>query len=123
MPAGEGFSPQDAADGVDCTRRLVYRPRPGQAGLPPGGDIDGGEAEHQQTQQALTPAQFPGLAAVTRAGVRHDPDRLFELGMQGIRLTLASQLQRKPGALANPSQPARRLAKPGPATGPVGIRP
>ena len=91
-----GFSPQDAADGVDCTGRLVIGHVLAQTGLPPGGDVDGGEAEHRQTQQALTPAQSPGLAAVTRAGARHDPERLFELGMEGIRLTLASQLQHKP---------------------------
>ena len=47
MPAGR--SPQDAADGVDCTGRLVIGHVLAQAGLPPGGDIDGGEAEHRQT--------------------------------------------------------------------------
>jgi hypothetical protein len=93
-----GFSPQDAADGVDCTGRLVIGHVLAQADPPPGADTDGGEAQHEQAQQALPPAQFPGLAAVTRAGVRHDPERLFELGMQGIQLTLASQLQHTPGA-------------------------
>jgi len=80
---------QRVARFISLPRRTWCR---GNAGPPPGGDIDGGEAEHEQTQHALTPAQFPGLAAVTRAGVRHDPERLFELGMQGIQLTLASQL-------------------------------
>jgi hypothetical protein len=69
-----------------------------QASTPPGAGTDGGEAQHEQAQQALPPDQFPGLAAVTRAGVRHDPDRLFELGIQGIQLTLASQLRPAPGA-------------------------
>jgi hypothetical protein len=45
-----GFSPQDAADGVDCTGRPVIGHVLAQAGLPPGGDIDDGEAEHRQTQ-------------------------------------------------------------------------
>jgi TetR/AcrR family transcriptional regulator, tetracycline repressor protein len=97
-----GFSPQDAADGVDCTGRLVVGHVLAQAGPPPSGDTDGGEAEHEQTQHALPQTQFPGLAAVTRAGVRHDPERLFELGLQGIQFTLAAQLQRSSGTEPGP---------------------
>jgi hypothetical protein len=55
-------SPQDAADSVDCTGRLVIGHVLAQAGLPPGGDVDGGEAEHRQTQQALIPAWPPSPA-------------------------------------------------------------
>jgi len=86
-----GYSPQDAADAADCAGRLVIGHVLAEAGRPPVGDISGGEAEHRHAQQALSPAQFPGLAAVTRAGVTHDPGRLFDLALRGIQLTLASQ--------------------------------
>lgn len=106
---GGGFSPQDAADGVDCAARLVIGHVLAQAG-PSLDGVDGGEAEHVQTQAALSAEQFPGLAAVTRAGVRHDPERLFERGMQGVKRTLASQLQRLPAPVRR-----RRLRPPRPA--------
>lgn len=91
-----GYSPQDVADAVDCAGRLVIGHVLAEAGQPPVADIGGGEAEHRQAQQGLSTAQFPGLAAVTRAGVTHNPDRLFELALRGIQLTLATQLERTP---------------------------
>ncbi|HEY2278898.1 MAG TPA: hypothetical protein VGI00_11125 [Streptosporangiaceae bacterium] len=53
--------------------------------------MDGGEEEHHQTQLVLPPERFPALSRVPRAGVTHDPDRLFELGLDGLILALRGQ--------------------------------
>jgi TetR/AcrR family transcriptional regulator, tetracycline repressor protein len=86
-----GFTAQEAADGVDCAARLVIGHTLTEAGRPPGGDVDGGEAEHEEAQQQLPPDCYPGLGVVARAGVRHDPDRLFELALDGLVLGLEHQ--------------------------------
>jgi TetR/AcrR family tetracycline transcriptional repressor len=87
-----GFTEQQAADGFDCTGRLVIGHTLAEAGRPPGGDVSGGETEHVQTKQTLSPERYPSLAAVQRAGVRHDPDRLFEVALDGLVLALQNQL-------------------------------
>lgn len=87
-----GFSEQDAADAVDCMGRLVIGHALAEAGSPPGRDVTGGETDHEQAQLALPPAQFPNLAAIVRAGVRHDPDRLFRLALDGLILALRDRL-------------------------------
>jgi hypothetical protein len=87
-----GFTAEQAADGYDCTGRLVIRHTLAEAGRPPGGAVSGGEDEHVQAQQTLPPDQYPALAAVEHAGVQHNPDRLFELALDGLVLALANQL-------------------------------
>ena len=93
-----GFGAQDAADGVDCAARLVIGHVLAEAGQPPPGDTGDGDAQHQQAQQALPAAQFPGLAAITRAGIVHDPARLFDLALRGLLLALARQPKPTPAA-------------------------
>jgi TetR/AcrR family tetracycline transcriptional repressor len=83
-----GFTAQQAADGVDCAARAVIGHTLTEAGRPPGGDVDGGEAQHEEAQQQLPPDRYPGLGVIARAGVRHDPDRLFELALDGLVLAL-----------------------------------
>jgi TetR/AcrR family transcriptional regulator, tetracycline repressor protein len=86
-----GLTAQQAADGVDCAARMVIGHTLTEAGRPPGGDVDGGEAKHEEAQQQLAPDRFPGLGVIARAGVRHDPDRLFELALEGLVLGLEHQ--------------------------------
>jgi TetR/AcrR family transcriptional regulator, tetracycline repressor protein len=83
-----GFNETLATDGFDCAARLVIGHALAQAGSPPGGDVDGGEQQHRQAQQLLPPDRYPGLAAIELAGVAHDPDRLFELAVDGLILSL-----------------------------------
>jgi AcrR family transcriptional regulator len=85
-----GFDEQTAADGFDCTARLVIGHVLAEAGRPPG-DVGGGEQEHRDAQQALSPDRHPGIAAVERAGVRHDPDRLFSLAVDGLIAALGDR--------------------------------
>jgi TetR/AcrR family transcriptional regulator, tetracycline repressor protein len=79
-----GLGEQRAADAFDCVGRLIIGHVLAETGRPPGGDVDGGEREHRETQRALPAARYPGLAAVERAGVVHDPERLFELALDGL---------------------------------------
>ena len=95
-----GFSPQDAADAVDCAARLVVGHVLAEAGSPPVPDLGGGEAEHRQRQAELPAQEFPGLTAVNQAGVRHDAGRLFEKGLRGLTLELA-----RTGAVNAPAPP------------------
>jgi TetR/AcrR family tetracycline transcriptional repressor len=88
-----GFTERQAADGVDCLGRLVIGHALTEAGQPPGGDVSGGEAEHLTAQQALSADRHPSLVAVERAGVTHDPNRLFELALRGLILALEIQLK------------------------------
>lgn len=88
-----GFTAQQAADGVDCAGRLIIGHTLTEAGRPPGGDVDGGEDEHLLAQQSLRVDRFPSLATIERAGVHHDPDRLFELALDGLLLVLEQQLR------------------------------
>jgi TetR/AcrR family transcriptional regulator, tetracycline repressor protein len=88
---GAGFTPQQAADGVDCAARLLIGHTLAEAGQPPGGDVDGGETAHEQTQQSLPIDRYPSLGAIELAGVPHSPDRLFELALDGLLLVLAAQ--------------------------------
>lgn len=89
-----GFTEEQAADALDCTGRLVIGHTLTQAGRPPGGEVSGGEDEHVRAQQKLPPDLYPSLAAIQRARVRHDPERLFELALDGLILALANQLPR-----------------------------
>lgn len=93
-----GFGAQDAADGVDGAARLVIGHVLAEAGRSPAGDSDHGDAQHRQAQQALPAARFPGLAAVTRAGVVHDPARLFDFALRGLLLALTRELGPAPSA-------------------------
>lgn len=86
-----GLSEEQAADGFDCLGRLVIGHALAEAGRPPGGDVDGGEQEHRQAQQTLPAQDYPALARVQRAGVRHNPDRLFDLALDGLVLALGAQ--------------------------------
>jgi hypothetical protein len=88
---GAGFTAQQAADGVDCAARAVIGHTLTEAGRPPGGEVDGGEAEHDAAQQHLPPDRYPSLGVIARAGVRHDPDRLFELTLDGLVFGLQHQ--------------------------------
>jgi TetR/AcrR family transcriptional regulator, tetracycline repressor protein len=83
-----GLTEQQAADGFDCLARLLIGHALAEAGRPPGGDVGGGEEEHAEAQATLPAEQYPALARVEQAGVTHDPDRLFELALDGLVLTL-----------------------------------
>ncbi len=85
-----GIGEQRAADGFDCVGRLVIGHTLAEAGRPPGGDVGGGETEHREAQESLPEERYPALARVQRAGVRHDPDRLFELALDGLMLALSA---------------------------------
>lgn len=85
-----GLAEQAAADAFDCIGRLVIGHVLAQAGRPPGGEVGGGEQEHRQAQGSLPAERYPSIAAVERAGVRHDPDRLFELALDGLLAALSS---------------------------------
>jgi TetR/AcrR family transcriptional regulator, tetracycline repressor protein len=87
-----GFTEQQAADGFDCLGRLLIGHTLTEAGQPPGGEVSGGNDDHAHAQQTLPADRYPSLAAVQRAGVRHDPERLFELALDGIVLGLQAQL-------------------------------
>jgi hypothetical protein len=106
-----GFSPQDAADGTDCTARLVIGHVLAEAGQPPANAPGQAEERHEYAQRALSPGAFPGLAAVTKAKATHDPSRLFELALRGNQLALAAQLTQPPDTGAShepqPPDPAR----------------
>ena len=86
-----GFTEEQAADGFDCAGRLLIGHTLAETGRPPGGEISGGETEHQRAQAALADHRYPALAAVQRAGVEHDPQRLFELALDGLLLALEAQ--------------------------------
>jgi TetR/AcrR family tetracycline transcriptional repressor len=90
-----GFSAQLAADTFDCVGRLIIGHVLAEAGRPPGGEVGGGEAEHRAAQHSLSPERFPSLAAVERAGVDHDPDRLFALALDGLIAALSSAATRR----------------------------
>jgi len=85
---GAGLTEQQAADGFDGLARLLIGHALAQVGRPPGGDVGGGEEEHRQAQLVLPPERYPALARVQQAGVTHDPDRLFEFGLDGLILAL-----------------------------------
>jgi TetR/AcrR family tetracycline transcriptional repressor len=91
-----GLSEEQAADGFDCIGRLVIGHALAEAGRPPGGDVDGGEEAHRQAQETLPADRYPALARVQRAGVRHDPERLFELALDGLVLALEDRHTRGP---------------------------
>ena len=83
-----GFTEEQSADGFDCAGRLLVGHVLAEAGRPPGGDVGGGEEEHRRAQQTLPATRFPALARVQHAGVHHDSNRLFELALDGLILTL-----------------------------------
>lgn len=82
-----GFSAQRSMDAVDVAARLVVGHVLAERAESPAG-LPGGEAEHQDAQEQLPEQRFPALAAVTRGGIRHDPARLFDLALEGLRLSL-----------------------------------
>lgn len=86
-----GFTEQQAADGFDCLGRLLIGHTLAQAGQPPDGEVGDGNDDHIHAQQTLPADRYPSLAAVQRAGVRHDPERLFELALSGMVLGLQTQ--------------------------------
>jgi TetR/AcrR family transcriptional regulator, tetracycline repressor protein len=86
-----GFTAQQAADGVDCAARVVIGHTLAEGGRPPGGEVNGGESEHLHAQQSLPGDRFPSLVAMEKADVRHDPERLFELALDGLVLVLERQ--------------------------------
>jgi TetR/AcrR family transcriptional regulator, tetracycline repressor protein len=88
---GAGLTEQQAADGFDCLGRLLVGHALAEGGSPPGGEVSGGEAEHQEAQAVLPAERFPALTRVQRAGVTHDPDRLFEQALDGQILALKAQ--------------------------------
>jgi TetR/AcrR family tetracycline transcriptional repressor len=83
-----GLNEERAADGFDCLGRLIVGHALAEAGRPPGGEVGGGEQEHSQAQETLPVERYPALVHVQRAAVRHDPDRLFELALDGLVLSL-----------------------------------
>jgi TetR/AcrR family transcriptional regulator, tetracycline repressor protein len=85
-----GLGEQAAADTFDCVARIVIGHVLAEAGRPPGGEVGSGEQEHHEAQGALSAERYPSLAAVERAGVRHDPDRLFELALDGLIASVSS---------------------------------
>ncbi len=106
-----GFTEEQAADGFDCAGRMLIGHTLAQTGRPPGGDVSGGETEHQDAQAALNDGRYPALAAVQQAGVQHDPQRLFELALDGLLLAL--QAQRDDHAADEPTQSPRAQRQPG----------
>jgi TetR/AcrR family transcriptional regulator, tetracycline repressor protein len=107
-----GFSEQDAADGVDCAGRLVIGHVLAEVGRPPDRAVDGGEVEHEEAQRALAPERYPSLAATVRAGVEHDPARLFGLALDGLVLALRERLSAATATAAD-ARPGK--ARPGKA--------
>jgi TetR/AcrR family transcriptional regulator, tetracycline repressor protein len=105
-----GFSGEQAADGFDCAGRLLIGHTLAETGRPPGGEISGGENEHRDAQAALDDGRYPALAAVQRAGVEHDPQRLFELALDGLLLAL--QAQRDDDAAHDHARSSARNANP-----------
>jgi TetR/AcrR family tetracycline transcriptional repressor len=88
-----GFTEEQAADGFDCAGRLVIGHALAEAGRPPGGEVSGGEDEHVQAERALSAERYPSLAAIGQAQVHYDPERLFNLALDGLTLALESQLR------------------------------
>jgi TetR/AcrR family transcriptional regulator, tetracycline repressor protein len=86
-----GLSEEQAADGSDCLGRLIVGHALAQAGRPPGGEVGGGEQEHREAQETLPAERYPALARVQHAAVRHDPNRLFELALDGLLLALSAR--------------------------------
>jgi TetR/AcrR family tetracycline transcriptional repressor len=86
-----GFTEEQAADGFDCAGRMLIGHTLAETGRPPGGDVSRGETEHRDAQAALADGRYPALAAVQRAGVQHDPQRLFERALDGLLLGLQAQ--------------------------------
>jgi len=99
-----GLREEQAADGFDCLGRLIVGHALAEAGRPPGGEVSGGEQEHRQAQETLPAERYPALARVQRAAVRHDPNRLFELALDGLVLALSAY---RPPGTAPTAPPAR----------------
>lgn len=100
-----GLTEEAAADGFDCVGRLVIGHALAEAGRPPGGEVSGGEEEHRRAQATLPAERYPALARVQRAGVQHDPERIFELGLDALVLVLDARRPRSspaPGAAGAP---------------------
>jgi AcrR family transcriptional regulator len=93
-----GLTEQQAADGFDCLARLLIGHALAEAGRPPGGGVGGGEEDHAQAQATLPAAQYPALARLEQAGVTHNPDRLFDLALDGLILTLEAAAATKRSA-------------------------
>lgn len=63
--------------------------------------MGGGEQEHREAQETLPTERYPALAHVQRAAVRHDPNRLFELALDGLLLALNA---RRPTGMSSPQR-------------------
>jgi TetR/AcrR family transcriptional regulator, tetracycline repressor protein len=100
-----GLSEEQAADGFDCLGRLIVGHALAEGGRPPGGEVGGGEQEHRQAQETLPAERYPALARVQRAAVRHDPDRLFELALDGLLLALSARRPTGTTPAASPPRP------------------
>jgi TetR/AcrR family tetracycline transcriptional repressor len=85
-----GLGEQRAADAFDCVGRMVIGHVLAEAATPPGREVSGGEQEHREAQGALPVERYPSIAAVERAGVQHDPERLFELALDGLIASVSS---------------------------------
>jgi TetR/AcrR family tetracycline transcriptional repressor len=84
-----GLSERNASDGIDCLGRLLIGHLVAEGGISPGSEADDAvEERHAEAQAALGPEPFPGLVAIGRASVEHDPQRLFTLGLEGLILAL-----------------------------------
>lgn len=86
-----GLNEEQAADGTDCLGRLLIGHALAEAGQPPGGEVSGGEEEHRQAQAALLAEGYPALSRVVQANVAHDPDRIFDLALDGLILALQAR--------------------------------
>jgi TetR/AcrR family transcriptional regulator, tetracycline repressor protein len=97
-----GLSAEAAADGVDLLGRLLIGHLVAEAGSTPGADPDDDvDDRHAEAQAALDPERFPALAAIGDAAVAHDPQRLFEVAVEGLILALRAQPSRRDGAGAS----------------------
>jgi TetR/AcrR family tetracycline transcriptional repressor len=106
-----GFTEEQAADGFDCVGRMLIGHTLAETGRPPSGEVSGGETEHRDAQAALADGRYPALAAVQRAGVEHDPQRLFGLALDGLLLAL--ETQRDDDAAHDHAQSPRAQRQPG----------
>ena len=94
-----------------------------QAGLPPGGDIDGGEAEHRQTQQALTPAPAKPCSWPRTSNSRHFVPLAATQGVPGQLGRMAGTGgPRDPVAESRLPQGASEAGKSGAHSPPPGVR-
>jgi AcrR family transcriptional regulator len=86
-----GFSPQRAMDGFDCIGRLVIGHTLAEGGQVQDLGANRVNDDHAAAQSELSLDDYPAIAAVERAGVEHDPDRLFDLAFRGLLIALGDE--------------------------------